>query len=197
VTSAGHAPAIRARSCQDTLAYLDVFAPGKRAEVERRLDPDVRETIEATIGSAWIPIEVDAAMARTILAVLGRDETLRFLVRYITHHLDSPLLAGPVKTALSLLGATPGSLVKWMPRATSAIYRDLFELHIDVLEPDRATYHYDVLSDVFFAEPVYEIVVEATMRALFVITGAAGEVRVRREVSPRTFAVEATWAIRG
>ncbi len=187
-------PAIRARSCQDTLAYLDVYRPGARAAVEQRLPAHALEVITTTLPGGYIGIDLDAAMGREILAYLGRDEAMRFWIRYVTHHLDSPLLAGPVRTAMSLLGATPGSLIKWMPKVLPLVYRDLFTAVVERLEPRSAKIRYDVLSDVFLSEPVYAVVIEATIRSLFVVANAkCGDVRVRTDAKRRAYEIDVTW----
>src|SRR5699024_9940129 len=121
------------------------------------------------------------------------EEALRFWVRYVTHHFESPLLSGPIHAAVSLLGATPASLLTWMPKITPLVFRDVYDVRIESIEAKSAKFHFHVQSDVYLNEPVYEVVTEAIVRALFVFTKVEGDVSVRRDLKRRTYDIEATW----
>lgn len=186
-------PSIRARSSQDTLVFLESFRPGARDEVLARLAPASREAITGALPSSWVPMTDDAAMGREILAHLGPDDTRSFFIGHITHHLDSPLLAATVRTAITLFGLTPASLVKWMPKAIGTVYRDVCQIHIEQLEAQRAVYRYEVSSDAFLHEPVSAIIVEATAHALMNIARSEGDVQVRRDLAKRRFTIAMRW----
>jgi hypothetical protein len=186
-------PAVRARSAQDTLTYLESYRPGARVELGARLPKDVLETIASYASSGFVPIEADAKMGNGILELLGREEALRFWTRYATHHLDSPILAGIVRTAFSLFGTTPGSLVKWIPKGLSQVFRDAFDVTVETLDPNQAIVRFDVLSDVFFEAPVYMVVLESIFQAIYVATRTTGEARLSRDPAKRTITVRATW----
>jgi hypothetical protein len=186
-------PACRARSSQDTLAYLDRFRAGATLEVRRRLPDAVLEVIDSTMKTGWIPIEVDAAMGHAILELLGPQEARRFWTRFTTHHVESPLLAGPVRAALKLLGATPASLIKWMPRVFPTVFRDVFDIEIKQLDPQSAWLEFHVHSEVFWNEPVYALVLESTLHGFYEITRVAGSVRVSRDDPARIIHLRASW----
>lgn len=169
----------------------DVHRPGLRAVVEARVPAEVLVEIASYGAAGFVPLEVDVVMGTAVLETLGRDEALRFWTRYVTHHLDSPLLAGFVRTAFTLFGTTPGSLAKWMPKGLSLIFRDAFEVTVVAIEPTRAVVRFDVTSEVFATAPVYGVVVESFFLAIFEATRRKGRVKVVRE--PRTITLDASW----
>jgi hypothetical protein len=192
-TRTDRSPACRARSSQDTLAYLDKFRPGATLEVRKSLPEAVLEVIDSTVKTGWIPIEIDAAMGHAILELLGPDEARRFWTRFTTHHVESPLLAGPVRTALKLLGATPASLIKWMPRVFPTIFRDVFDIEIKQLNAQSAWLEFHVHSEVFWSEPVYALVLESTIHGFYEITRVTGSVSVSRDDEARCIDLRASW----
>jgi hypothetical protein len=184
---------IRAKSCQGTITFLDTYRPGSRAAFEKHVPPGYVDEVFSYGSAGWIPLEVDCWIGRGIIKVLGVEEMKRLMVRYSTQHLDSPLLAGLVKTSISLLGPGPGSLIKWMPKAMPLVFRDAFRIIIEELGPSRARVRYDVLSDVFLNEPGYPVVIECAIRSIFAFTKATGDVKVTRDLERRTYTVEAEW----
>jgi hypothetical protein len=153
----------------------------------------VLETIDSTLPSGWIPIEVDAAMGRAVLELLGPDAARRFWTRFTIHHVESPLLAGPVRAALRLLGATPGSLLKWMPRVFPTVFRDVFDIELQELEPCSARLEFHVHSDVFWQEPVYAIVLESIVYGFYEITKVTASVDIFRDEAQRVLHLRAYW----
>ncbi|MCA9592967.1 MAG: hypothetical protein KC776_06635 [Myxococcales bacterium] len=190
-------PACRARSSQDTLAFLDRFRPGAQAEVRGQLSPEVLDIIDSTLPSGWIPIEADAAMGRAVFELLGSEGSRRFWTRFTAHHVESPLLAGPVRAALRLLGTTPASLMKWMPRVFPTVFRNVFDVEVVRLETSSAWLQFRVHSEVFWKEPFYAIVLESVVLGFYEITKVAGSVDVSRNEAQRVLRLNATWGPRG
>lgn len=185
--------AVKARTSQDTRAYLDRHRPGLRKEVEARIPPHQLAEMDAYPPTAWLPMELDVVSGRAIYQHLGHDESLRFWSAFVSSHIETPIFAGPIKTALSVLGATPAAIFKWMPKVMGLAFRNVFELGLVSLEPQRGVLRYDVEADEFLNEPVYAVVIEATFRALLGVTNSKGDVRVTRDVRARTYLVEVTW----
>ena len=185
--------AVKARTSQDTRAYLDRYRPGLRKAVEARIAPDVLAKMDAYPPTSWLPMELDVLSGRAIYQHLGHDESLRFWSAFVSHHIEAPIFAGPIKTALSVLGATPASLFKWMPKVVGLAFRNVYEIDVVSLEPNRGVLRYRVESDEFLNEPVYAVVIEATCRSLLGVTNSVGEARVTRDLAARTYLVEITW----
>jgi hypothetical protein len=185
--------AVKARTSQDTRVYLDRYRAGLRKEVEARIPPDLLAQMDAFPPTAWLPIELDVVSGRAIYQHLGHDEALRFWIAYVSHHIETPIFAGPIKTALSVLGATPASLFKWMPKVVGLAFRNVYEIDIVGLEANRGVLRYRVEADEFLNEPVYAVVIEATFRALLRVTSSQGDVRVTRNREARTYLVEVSW----
>jgi hypothetical protein len=186
-------PAVRARTCQDTISYFETYRLGGRALLDARLPPGHIDRIFGYATTALIPLELDAAMGDAVVEILGRDEALRFWTRYVTKHMESPILGGFVRTAVRLLGPTPKAFFKWMPRAMLSIFHNVFDVEVEMLEEGATRLRYDVASDTFLEAPCYDVALDAIARAVFVVTKKPGEVIVRRDLRARTYVVDAHW----
>lgn len=187
--------AIRARTCRDTLAYLEVFRAGARAEVERALPAAVVAAIESPATTGYVPLWADSKMGEAIVDLLGPEEALRFWVRYVTHHLDSPLLATTMKTALALFGTTPSGLIRWLPKILSLVFREAFEVRVELQGETAAEVRFVSDSAAFLGSRAYPIVLESFFRAIFVATGATGQVRVERRTAEQAYVVTTSFRV--
>ncbi len=118
------APAVRARTTQEALRFLDHVRPGTTQAVRALVDPASLKVIDETPGTEWIPLEHDRRVPKAILDLLGPSDALAYWRRFLPGHLDSPLLRTITDTAIRLLGHSPATFVRAMPRLFPVLYRD-------------------------------------------------------------------------
>lgn len=117
-------PAVRARTTQEALRFLDHFRPGTTEAVRALVDPASLRVIDETPGTEWIPLEHDRHVSAAVFDRLGPTDALAYWRRFLPGHLDSPLLRTITDTAIRLLGLSPATFVRAMPRLFPLVYRD-------------------------------------------------------------------------
>lgn len=118
-----HEPAVRASYLRALLSACDEFGP-PAAEIRERLG-DVHQTrIECSGPLAWLPIETDLALQRSLDGVLGSDRTREFLLAHLRQLMAASLVQNLVATAVGLFGLDPGSFARLLPHAWGLLYRD-------------------------------------------------------------------------
>jgi hypothetical protein len=118
-----HEPAVRASYLRALLSACDEFGP-PAAEIRERLG-DVHQTrIECAGPLAWLPIETDLALQRSLDAVLGAERTRDFLLANLRELLAASLMQNLVTTAVGLFGLDPGSFARLLPPAWGLLYRE-------------------------------------------------------------------------
>jgi hypothetical protein len=114
---------VRASYLRALLSACDEFGP-PAAEIRERLG-DVHQTrIECSGPLAWLPIETDIALQRSLDTVLGVERTRDFLLANLREVLAASLMQNLVATAVGLFGLDPGSFAKLLPHAWGLLYRE-------------------------------------------------------------------------
>ncbi len=117
-------PAVRASHLKDDLVALARLGAPVERRVTERLAPGTLEAIREATRIAWVPVELNARLADAVHAEAGEDGARAWGRLSILHALETPLLAGLVKVAVSLLGRTPVAYFKYAPLVWNAIYRE-------------------------------------------------------------------------
>jgi hypothetical protein len=119
------APAVRASSVRDTLAFLDKFELGARSKVMARVPSASRDIIESTPRSSWVSIDDAHFTVDAIVELFGRERAIRFWRDTFTHLVEGPLLGSFVSGMVRVFGRDPTRVVGLFPKGWSLVYRDM------------------------------------------------------------------------
>jgi hypothetical protein len=123
-------PEIAAVHTRASLEVLGELAPGADARVRARLQPVVREALDAAARSDFLPAMVDVDVAMAIHAELGPEAARRVAREVLRRSLTGTVLGGLVRSASALFGLTPPGLLRWAGRGYGRVCRDCGELAV-------------------------------------------------------------------
>ncbi|HVH99487.1 MAG TPA: hypothetical protein VM869_12280 [Enhygromyxa sp.] len=201
-----HEPAVRASYLRALLSACDEFGP-PAAEIRERLG-DVHQTrIECSGPLAWLPIETDLALQRSLDAVLGVERTREFLLANLRELLAASLVQNLVATAVGLFGLDPGSFARMLPHAWGLLYRDAGRWSVvrrelmPLASSQRDRYWREVelrlgeLPSACAGEEAWLTAVATVHHALLVLCGREGEVELceRKLEAPAEVVFRLAW----
>ncbi len=187
-------PAVRARSARDVLLYVQKTRPEAGAEIERRMRPATWSTIMSAARTDWIEVALDHEVVDNIVGVLGEVEATVMWREFLGPHSKSPLLRGILSMAFRLLGNSPGSIVKFAPKALSQTYRNFFEVRVGELESRRAALALVDIAPEVLAHPAYIVCLRAVFWGFFDLSGCeGGELEFSFDASARRIDVQWRW----
>lgn len=168
-------PAVRARSAQDAMAYLDSFRPGSLEAVRAAIPEGALAIIEDSPRTSWLSVEHDRHLPRAIVSVLGEDDATAMWRAFVGSHVQSPLLRSLLDGATRLLGFSPGTLVWMVPKAWGQVYREFCTPKVIERDDHHATLALEDIAPEVLAEPAYLICFRAVILGFFDIAGVEGE----------------------
>lgn len=183
-----HEPAVRASYLRALLSACDEFGP-PAAEIRERLG-DVHQTrIECSGPLAWLPIETDIALQRSLDAVLGVERTREFLLANLRELLATSLMQNLVATAVGLFGLDPGSFARLLPHTWGLLYREtgrwsVLRRELSPLASERGREWREVemrlsgLPSACIGEHSWLTAVATVHHALLILCGREGEVEL-------------------
>jgi hypothetical protein len=121
-------PEIAAVHTRTSLRVVGELAPGADARVRARLQPEVREALDAAARSDFLPAMVDLDVAVAIHAELGPEAARRVARETLRRSLTGTVLGGLVRSAAALFGLTPPGLLRWAGRGYGRVCRDCGDL---------------------------------------------------------------------
>jgi hypothetical protein len=141
-------PLVRARFVQEWLAQVDEEDDPWRARFFARLPREEREIIDNTSRVGWLPVRYHVLLADVLLETFGPARAHDYYRRAFAASLAGPLLGPLVKTGARLLGFTPGTLARWLPRGWEITFKGVGDVHGEVLGPGLARIEYRNLPQV-------------------------------------------------
>jgi hypothetical protein len=193
VTARERRPAVRARSAQDALDFLDTFKPGSRDAVRQTMPPEVWEEIQGLARTAWIPVEKDHWVVDGFLEVLGEVEASRCWASFLTDHVRSPLLRSIFDGAVRILGPSPGTFVRIVPHAWGAAYRDCATPIVEARSDHHARIVLEDIAPEVMAHPAYLVCFESIFRGLFSVAKTHGELEFTVDEDQRRAVADLSW----
>lgn len=186
-------PAVRARSARDALHYLDRYRPGATQEARGHIPPESLRIIEESASTAWIPIEHDRHVPRSVVAVFGEQEAVRCFAEFLPSHLESPLLRSILHGTRRMFGLSPGSFVGVAPRAWQLVYRDCMTLRVLDRGRNGAVLAMEDIAPEIMAESAYFISFEGFFSGFFGLCGVEGEVELTVESARNEAVIRFYW----
>ncbi|MFK7991969.1 MAG: hypothetical protein AB8I08_38485 [Sandaracinaceae bacterium] len=103
---------------------------GDDAEIVRRERHDVIRQIEASVRTAWLPVELDISLGHSVFRTCGLAGYLEYCRQAILESTRGPLL-GPIRSALMRVGLGPAHALKRLPAGWDLIYRGAGQLVLE------------------------------------------------------------------
>jgi hypothetical protein len=133
---------VRARGLQDAFALLESRDPDAYAQLRERLPPETWKLVHNSAKTDWIGGEHERLIVGCWVPILG-DGAVGFLSDAVLDTIESPLFNALAHGAVRLFGATPRSLIKFLPRGWSNTYRDHLSVRIDKITDEGALLHFE------------------------------------------------------
>lgn len=181
----GGRPAVRARSAQDWLDYLDRLEPGLRSRVVEAMPEASRRIILEAPKTEWIELEHDRYVPWATIEVMGEDAAVAGWRSFLKSHVEAPLFKTLVDSMVRLFGLTPSTFAKLLPRAWNQSYRDCCEVKVmDAGDSHAHVAFLNVAPGIMEWDP-YPISWRGVLLGAYEISGFEGEVEmsVNRELS--------------
>ena len=113
----------RVRNAQDLLVFMEPRDPGSVEAVLSTLAPAVREVVESSPRTRWIPLEHDARFVDAIIGHYGVDGSVELFRDYTARFTESPLQRAIFEGARRIFGLSVGTFVRIMPRVWATSYK--------------------------------------------------------------------------
>jgi hypothetical protein len=144
-------PLVRARLCQDWLTLVAEEEDPYRSRFFAQLDASLRETIESASRVAWIPLANYVRLADILQETFGATRADAYYRRAFVASFDTPLLKPIFELGARLVGLTPATAVRWIPKGWAIAFKNAGALTGEVLGPGRARLVYTDLPALFTA----------------------------------------------
>jgi len=92
--------------------------------VTEQLDEALKREVDVASRASWLPVALNVQTVEAVAANLGEERGLELLADCVYAQFETPLWRGFIGPAIQLLGASPGALGGWIPRAMQIIFRD-------------------------------------------------------------------------
>lgn len=128
-------PQMKASHMQSNVVCLSLLGPEDEARV-RALCPEVIAEIDASIRTAWLPVELDVVLSQAVEDVCEFDQLAEWARQAVYQSARGPLM-GPILDGLTRLGLGPRHALRRLPNIWNLIYKNCGSLSCDA-EPGHA-----------------------------------------------------------
>ena len=170
-------PEMSADQLKENLFALLVLGNDTASRILADLPPGHLRRIEQAGRSAWLPVEIELTLTRTVLAEVGAEGLRRWSTAALKRSLDSSLFKPLLDTAVRLFGLSPQGCFKMAPQGWRRAFRGAGELTV---QPDGAD---AVVVDLVglpeeLQDESFVLTIGTSLYALLDACKAAGEVQV-------------------
>jgi hypothetical protein len=180
---------VRVRHPQMLLALVRERHPDDYPAVAGRLRH--REDIEARLPVEWIPIEADVELLDAMAALLPAAGVEALVRERQRQEMGSALFKTFVATIGKLVGLTPTSLVRQIPKGWGQLFQECGTVQVRAVGERTAELAVTGLPAVCLASPAWLDAMPVGMRTLFELVGTSGE--VRRQGAPGEVTLSFDW----
>jgi len=188
---------IRARAGQDALAYLERIDPDGAQRMRDRMPQESWTVLSTARKSEWIPLEHDHHLSDGWIPVFGRERAIELIAGSVLDVFETPVLKPLIQGAIRLLGATPASLIKIIPRASTQIYRNFHDIRIGDRRDGFTELHFEEIHPQVLAHPSYFFVWRGTFEAIFRLCRCEGRAQLDVDEAKRRAKWTLQWTERG
>ncbi|HEY6561906.1 MAG TPA: hypothetical protein VI072_31775 [Polyangiaceae bacterium] len=187
-------PHVRARSVLDFTAYLRKARPGVVEGILDRVPAECRRVLNDALPTSWISIEHSrhwvAGFVRAVGAPEARELTAEFTQQWV---LRSPFLKSLAETMIRLKGISPETVIRVLPRALDATYRDFFKARLVELHPGRAIIALEELAPELLDTPEYFVLFSGGMEGTLRFMRRPGQVELTVDHRRRVARYSLSW----
>lgn len=159
---------MRASHMRSNLVALGQLSRAHERDVRAQV-PEAVKAINASVRTAWLPIELDVELSEAVERVCGQQGFLHWCREAIYETTRGPLL-GPILTGLQRLGLGPRHALRRLPAGWNMIYRGCGTLHL--LEESDEYARIEVESVPSSMHGVYAQGIGAAFEAIITCVGA-------------------------
>lgn len=168
---------MRANHIQSNVASLQLLGVDVAERVRQDVGPALLERIERASRVEWLPLDVDVALTAAVARATGDDDGVRAWSRAaLRTSVEAPFLRPIVKTAVSLFGLTPSSLLKHAPTGWKQVYVDCGVLRFESVADKHVRLHLDGVPREMSESKAYLVGVAGAWEAAFDIARVDGAV---------------------
>jgi hypothetical protein len=187
----GGRPAVRARSAQDWLEYLEKIQPGLRERVIERIPEPSREIITTAPRTEWIPLEHDRYVPWATIEEMGEEAAVESWRLFLKSHIQAPIFRTLAESMVRLFGLTPSTFVRLLPRAWNQAYRDCCGVEVIETGENRAHAAFTEVATGILEWEAYLISWRGVLGGAFAIMDIEGELQMR--VNEDRARIDAVW----
>jgi hypothetical protein len=169
------APSVRVRHPQTLLALLREHYAERHAAVAERLRH--REDIEQRLPVEWIPIEADVELLDLLAEQLAAGAVESLLRERQRQEMGSALFKSFVATIGKLLGMTPTSMVRQIPKGWGQVFQDCGSVQLLSVAERGAELVVTGLPAVCLASSAWLDALPVGLATLYELVDARGQVR--------------------
>jgi hypothetical protein len=171
-------PLVRARFCQEWLAFVETQEEPWRSRFLNGISPAMRETIESASRVAWLPVSYHVTLADVLQEAFGAVRAHTYYRHAFAASLAGPVLGPLVRTGMRVLGISVPSFVRWAARGWEAAFHNAGGLAGEVLGPDRARLTYYGLPAICTASEGWMLSSQGSAYGVYDVVGVDGIVRL-------------------
>lgn len=164
-------PGVAARNAQDLWTFLEVFRPGLQARVRERLPHATLETLDGTIRTAWIKLDLDRHFVDAIITELGEEGAAELWRSFTRRFLANPFVRPFFEATKRLLGLSILSVARQSPRMWDASFRNAGEMTAIEQDDDSVVLLLTDLHPWLMDHEGYMIAIPSMYRGLYDILG--------------------------
>lgn len=183
---------MRAAHIRENLELLSLFDPEIAGQIRDELGAQTIETIEHARRVAWLPLQLDVDLSALVHLHTGRDGLRRWSQFALKNTLQTPLLNGFLAAGFRLLGSSPTTIIKLLPRGFSQIYRNCGKLVVADVRDSGCALRGEGLAGVMLADEPYMLGVGDAFLVPLELLGFSADFDV--ETSPKSFAWHIRWS---
>lgn len=170
-------PRIRSNMLKSVLNAIDAREESERRAVRARLQPEAIQAIESAAPLAWMDWELQGALNDAIAGELGELEAIGFWRDLGLASFQQPTFKVILETSRRILGASPGSVLKYWHIGYRAVAKDAGKLRVNESEPGRTLMAYRDVPHVVL-RPSYVYAHRGSLLATCPAFGFAGDTEV-------------------
>jgi hypothetical protein len=170
-------PSVRARHPQTLLALVRASYGDRYPAVAERLRH--REAIEGRLPVEWIRIEADVELLEALIQALPARAVETLLRERQRQEMGSALFKTFVATIGKLVGLTPTSLMRQIPKGWGQVFQECGAVEVRTVEDRTAELVVSGLPRVCLESAAWLDAVPVGMATLYELVGARGQVRRR------------------
>ncbi len=121
---------IRGTQLKEDVTALAWLGPASRAEVLRRLSPEIVRQIEDASRVDWLPHALVVEMCRCIREVSGEEAVRGWSRAAVNGAMQGSLFRPFLEGVIAVFGLSPGAAMKVLPKAYLAALKDCGELQV-------------------------------------------------------------------